>query len=177
MWVPSIRAGLTGAISRGGGQTDITLLADFDVVEDVFLRSGAMSIRGGASRFTLRFDASIASANVDGNLVCPRIIPSFWGNFLRLDNLTIELGTSATALFRNHALASNPVGGYFVYQCELVVPPSADQALFGRSAGLCFPVGGLITGPEMAGHWVEGVAADTDPATVPEILYTNLGAL
>lgn len=178
-WAPPF-ATLQKAMDEGveGGVTNITLASDYTMNTSLFVPSGATSITGmGSVQRRLTFPNGVVGDNVNGANYAPRILSNYAGCNLRLDNLELMLGTYGGSVSNRHAIYNAPMSNIYMRNVNLVTPAGSDQVLLNNGVGLSFIYFQGVADAGMPGRWVGGIAAGTDPATITNIRYTNLGAL
>lgn len=171
-------ASIKEAFSRApeGGLFEIRLIGDYKLKERVFLPTGCVSMRSQdtANPITLSF----AGSAIEDATSMPRFFTSFNGSNLFFNGLTIELGTAdGTVASTREVLTCSGLTNIVFREVNFVVPAGSDQVLMGGGHGIGFALHATTASSEMAGRWVSGVAAATDPATIYRIAWTNLNSL
>ncbi|MCF6432514.1 hypothetical protein, partial [Leisingera sp. MMG026] len=69
------------------------------------------------------------------------------------------------------------VTSVLLQSCEFELPAVSNQTFLTLSNLMSLMVQNSTYPSEMAGRWVQGVAADTDPLTVRQLAATNLSSL
>ncbi|MBO9465485.1 hypothetical protein J7443_09625 [Tropicibacter sp. R15_0] len=97
-------------------------------------------------------------------------------------------GRNCTILCRDLRLATTQVSAHVtprgmfygrtnlfvdLFNCEMEVPAGANHAFLSGNALYAFWLNAVTVPAEMAGLWVDGYAAGTDPATVGRLLAAN----
>lgn len=159
-----------------GGQLTVILRGDYtttgrEVLEQQYVR---LTYQGGGTRANLHF-APVAS---DDPTTIGDISSMIGASFIQADLIHFHLpvsdpGTSYTGLFRNRGRTA-----FRFSNCEFTVEAGADTALIRNEIASDLYLentnGGLS---HMAGHFVQGVAAGTDPALVYHVRSTNQATL
>ncbi len=175
-----------------GGVCHIRLLSDIHVNADIMVEGKHIHIEAdGSQRYRLSFEhyeivsnsteySRLYSFNIiSGGSVSVRdltlVIPGSDANFANN-----QYGAHAT-IFR--CSSSNVAQGAFtsvaIIDCDVERPVGSLISIFGRtsSATLALSVRSVVeTDQALAGYWIEGIAAATDPATLPHVL-TSLTSL
>lgn len=173
-------ATLQKAMDNGveGAVTNVYLTSDYAFGSSVFVPSGAVSITGyGGIRRRVTFTDGVVGDTLNGGVYAPRILSNYSGCNLRLQALELVLGTYGALVPNKYAIWNSPMSNIFLNDVNLVTPAGSDQTLFNNGPGLSFVFQAGVADAGMPGRWVGGVAAGTDPDTLANIRYTNLGAL
>jgi len=164
---------MTQALTRmsWGGSITIRLIGDYHLETQVYVRSGFMRIESADTNSLSKL--SFAEIDAGGsarsaNLYC------IGNSYLYFVLLEIELGLADASLSEKGVIFTNAGSVISLVSCEFTVVAGADQALAHHGGGKSLHVYSSTYPAEMAGLWIDGVAAGTDPLTRRDIATCNL---
>ncbi|MEM1077460.1 MAG: hypothetical protein AAGI09_02935 [Pseudomonadota bacterium] len=163
-----------------GGQLTVNLLSDYTVDRVITLQGGSLFVAGYNEQHRLTFaDVNPLDRTLERS---PGFMPVQGGNlqYVRLQNLYVSganVPTPPECLSPGFFQVNGLMAVRF-HACELELPAGSDQNVFASPNGgvVTLVVTNSIVPPEMAGRWVDNVAAGTDPLTLRTVV-SNLSAL
>lgn len=157
-----------------GGILRIHLMTDYHMTEVETMRADFTLISGYEG---VQKRMTFAGQAVSSPRHMPHITTSFNVSSLRFSDIIFELGTASPAVVEiTAAIGTRVMTAVNTAKCEWIVPAGSDQAFIDNTGGFGLISRNAIVPPEMAGRWVSGVAAATDPATLHKCSFTNLRA-
>lgn len=151
---------------------DIKLMSDYHISRLYSNTPGGVLISShDESQKVITFASSISPENPHG----PGFYTSFLGyNFIRVSNIKLVAATldphiNYQGMFYTH-------GHTFIEldNGEIDLPVNSNQFIAHSNRSFSLIVSGVITPANMAGRWIQGVAAGTSSSTLSEVASTNL---
>ena len=162
------------------GVLNIKLMSDYHHETVSYFRNGQVNISSNVTgvKRRLTFGPTVTTSETDVSM--PRFsAPTGNTFFLLKDVILVAATTAGTSTIGKSMFATTGLTSVALFNCSIELPAGSDQALMrpinGHGMGLIiqsttFPV-------EMAGRWIEGVVAGTDPLTLRYLAHTNLATL
>lgn len=165
------------AIARSvyNGQLEIILKGDYMHAGNPYFRGGLVVIRSDTAGVKRRivFDTQVTNTAS----VTPRFQNQIDNSYMVFQDVTLVACQAAAHVTEKHMVAARGLLGVMLLDSEIELPAGSDQAFVRVHHGCGLIVASTVYPVEMAGRWVVGVAAATDPATLSNIAYTNLESL
>lgn len=170
---------LAAAVSKSvwGGRLTIKLMSDYVMDNQVSFRTGSVRIQSDTSG-VLR-NITFADRISDESITAPRFssdydVTSFIFQHVRLTSRVMAPHVTSKHMISAHGLRIvTLIGG------EVVAQAGDDLAFLqgegGHGAG--FEMTNTVASADMAGLWVEGVPAGTDPTTIRFLTYAGVATL
>jgi len=158
-----------------GGYLLVCLMSDYHMDTQVTFRTGDVCIRSDNASIKRRI--TFANQISDESTTAPRFAKQVAAGSILLNGITFVSQEMAKHVEGRHMFAAHGLTCATFVNCEFEVPENANLAVFQWAHGVGFIVQASIYPAEMAGMWVQGIAAGTDPSTVRRIAYTNLSSL
>lgn len=157
-----------------GGYITIRLIGDYQLDNQVFVRAGGMRVESAdaANKSKLSF----AGLDTGGSGAVARFY-AIGGCYLFFVNLKVELGVADVGATSDAVISVSPITSLNCAGCEFIVLAGADQKLLGAGGGKALNIATSTYPAEMAGLWIDGVAAATDPLTQRDVATCNLATL
>lgn len=169
---------LEAAIEKSvwGGFLAIQLMSDYEVSTNVNFRTGAVSITGWPS--TVR-ELTWADRIDDANTQSPQLGSGFNNMDLVFTRITLRSRVMAPHVTRKHMIGCTGFRTTTFFLSTIEAAPGDDLAIFqGPSGhGFGFVLTNSTASADIAGLWVDGTPAGTDPDVIGRLAYTNVTSL
>ncbi|MDJ0827756.1 MAG: hypothetical protein QNJ16_19895 [Rhodobacter sp.] len=167
-------SGAAGLMASGGFY-EINLQTDVVLDERVAFRASGVAIVSDVFGET----RNLYFANqVDGvSTKSPALALLTHGGALYFEYIALHSNVMAGHVTERIMINATGITDIRMWHCDFVLPAGADLAFLRKNHGFTLTVVSTTYPAEMAGLWMQNVAAGTDPASVPEIHHTTLGSL
>lgn len=156
------------------------IILQTDVVIDRLWNTRARTVTFASNVAGTKREMTIAAERVDvpGDVRLPSFQPATSGFMIRFTDIRLRFPVAAAHVTSRYFIHSSAFSVIHLRNSEIVRDAGADTALSSGALGFFAIALDNATYPaEMAGHWLESVAAATDPATVDYLLTKNIASL
>lgn len=161
-----------------GGRTEVTLLSDYTLSTRLSLRDGTYFLKGATGSEKLIFaDATTGHVSGAGTKFSPHIAMSTLATHLRLSDMEINLGSYGALNDIDVAINMAWYGQLLFENVDFGNVATSDQSVLLHGIASSFAAISYTSDAALDGRWIDGIAAGTDPATLPELMFTNIGSL
>lgn len=151
-----------------------------DVVIDRLFNTRARTVAFQSNVTGTKREMTIASerADVPGDARLPSFQSASTGFMIQFFNIRLRFPVAAAHVTARYFIHTSAMNTIHLRNCEIVRDAGANTSLANGFLGIvAIALDGTTFPTEMAGHWLEGYLAGTDPATVDFLLTKNITSL
>jgi hypothetical protein len=153
----------------------IRLKADYHHTTNLYFRNGGIVIRSDMDG--VQRTVTFAPEASPGAVITARFANANTSAFFNFRDLKLVACTGGANVVDGHMISGHGFTGVLLENCEIELPVGSDQSLINPIHACGLTVKSTIYPAEMAGRWMVGIPASSNPRTYTTVAYTNLGIL